>query len=579
MPAAGGGGGVASAFSGTHLQEAGVDEDDLLKTDGSFVYALHSAYASAYPSAGEVVPARLEARRILQDGSLGTAASVALDSQAVVRGMYLAEDAGRVAVLGSKQGQVALDVFDVTGGAPPAHAMQVLIDGSLISTRRIGNVLYVASTWSPDLSRYWSPPGTPEPQVEATLAELNASALLPTIRVGGAPARPLVEEQDCQLQPASASRSLQLTTLTAIDLSTPALERRSRCFVGNGDTLYMSTAAVYVATSRNYWLAADVMPAALPEQATTDIHKFTLQGLQLAYRGSAEITGHLGWDRQKMPYRMSEHQGDLRVVTYTGTTGWTGVADATLARQTPASPATLTVLRESAPAGRLVRVATLPNARRPAPLGHEGEQVYAVQFAGPLAYIVTFRRTDPLYVLDLSDPADPRATGELAIPGFSDYLFPLANGKLLGVGKDATDEGLLQGLKIALFDVSDPALPLLLSSRSLGERGSSSALDYTRHGINIFRDGGQARIALPVRLVETVSGEPRYTRQGLARYVVDTAAGTLAERAMLVATQFDGSSADTDRFAQFHLAGERSVQSARATYYLSGGEVRHIAEP
>lgn len=553
-------------ISGTILQEAGVDEDDLLKTDGSTVYSLHP---------GGVAP-RLESRPIRQDGSLGAPAGVALDPQSQPSGMYLAEGGGRIAVVGSKQGKVSLDTFNVSGGLP-AHATQVLIDGYLVSTRRIGNVLYIASTWTPDLSAYWFPPGTPAPQIEASLAGLNASTVLPTIRVGSAPAQPLVEERDCRLQPASASLSLQLTTITAIDLSAPALERRSVCFVGNGDTLYMSTSAAYVATSRNYWLAADIMTSVLPQQTTTDIHKFALRDLQVSYRGSAEIPGHLGWDREKTPYRMSEHQGNLRVLTFTGSTGWVGIPTiaastaATSTRPEPASPATLTVLREASGSAGLVQVAQLPNRQRPAPIGHEGEQVYAVHFAGPLAYVVTFRRTDPLYVLDLSDPADPKPVGELAIPGYSDYLFPLANGKLLGVGRDATESGTMLGLKIALFDVTNPALPALLSSRTLGDRGSSSTLDFSRHGINIYTQGTHVRIALPVELVTGPLGGTQATQRGLARFVVDTAAGTLEERAMVPA------GASTSEF--FSLAYERSIQAANATYYLSGGQVRYIPQP
>ena len=312
------------------------------------------------------------------------------------------------------------------------------------------------------------------------------------------------------------------------------------------------------------WIANIQLAAILPQQVTTDIHKFSLQGLGVDYRGTGEVAGTLGWDPEKVPYRMSEFNGDLRVLSFTG-------------QSRTASPATLTVLREDTAQRKLSVVSTLPSASRPAPLGRTGEQVYGVQFAGPRAYVVTFRVIDPLYVLDLSDPADPKAIGELTVPGYTDYLFPLANGKLLGVGKDATDGGLVQGVKVALFDVANPAQPRMLAGRTLGGRGSASALDFSRHGVSLFVQGSTVRVALPVRL-GTASTTSRSTyEQGLARFVVDTGAGTLTDRSVVAAMTFDNS--NWTLFAQYDLARDRAVQTAAATYYLSGGRVVATREP
>lgn len=582
-----------AGLSGTNLQEAGVDEDDLLKSDGSFIHALHlSRYDS---TSGAMTPARLTSSRIQPDGSLADAGSVALDAGASPGGMYLADSGRRIAVVGQNwnpgpaqadlllplaSSQVSLDVFDVASGGNPAPTHKVVIDGRLVATRVIGNVLYLASTWTPNLSRYRVPAGTPAAETAAALAGLKTSELLPTLRTDGGPAQPLVAESDCFLQTANASLSLQLTTVTAIDLSTPNLERRSRCFVGDAGTLYMSATHLYLASSRNYWIASMSAATLLPQQATTDIHKFALEGMQVAYRGSGEVTGHLGWDAEKAPYRMSEHNGDLRVLTFTGETGWFGPVTVTapaaaVMQQGRPSPATLTILRENPAARRLDTVGMLPNADRPAPLGREGEQVYAVQFVGPRAYVVTFRRTDPLYVLDLSNPADPKTVGELTVPGFSEYLFPLADGKLLGVGKEATADGFVQGLKLSLFDVSNPAASRELVSVKLGERGSASALDYSRHGINILQQGTQARIALPVRLSSTGPADAPRTEHGLARFTVDTAAGTLTQRPMFASRVVDGSITD---WTSYDVSRERSMQTPAATYFLSGGRVLYTPE-
>lgn len=580
------------AISGTTVQERGVDEDDRLKSDGTMLYAMHPSRVEN----GVTLPATLAAARIAADGSLQDIGSVPLRDEASAMGMYLA--ANRLAVLAQKNNYnllpnaatllpvpatstVALDVYAVAEGAKPAPQHRIEIDGWLVGSRRIGDVLYVVSSWQPDLSRYKVPANSTAAQVQQALAGLSAGALMPTVRIDGAPAQPLVTENDCFVQPANASLALQLTTITAFDLSAGGMTRSSRCFVGDGNTLYMSPRNVYIASSQQVWIATTFAATVFPRNVSTDVHKFALNGLNVEYRGSGQVAGHLGWDNEKMPYRMSEHQGDLRVVSFTGETGWTGgpVLTERMPGKTP-SPATLTVLRENTSRRSLDVVGTLPNGNRTAPIGKPGEQVYAVHFAGPRAYVVTFRRVDPLYVLDLSNPSDPRMTGELTMPGYSDYLYPLAGGDwLLGVGRDASATGVATGLKFALFDVRNPAQPRLASSMSLGDSGSMSALDASRHGINLFEQGTKTRIALPVLVNERVNGTVRLGYQGLARFEADTSQGTLVERPFVMATRFDGTIDDSRKFARYPLASERSLQSTLATYYLSGGQVTTIREP
>ncbi len=588
----------APAFSGTPLQEQGVDEDDRLKTDGQMLYALHAARVDTPTPQAD----RLGVSRIQADGNLQDLGSISLRADWRASGLFLAEEARRLAVLSSKSSygpiqpalpavtsliampterSIALDVYGVQTGALPAAQARMEIDGWLVASRRIGNVLYLVSSWTPDLSAWRVPANSTPAQVSTTLATLTAEALLPKVRVNGGAAQPLVAETDCYVQPANATLGLQLTTITAIDLASGSLQRASRCFVGDGSAVYMSPANVYIASSQQVWIAAAFTATVFPRETTTDIHKFALDGLGVTYRASGQVPGHLGWDAEKMPYRMSEHNGDLRVLTYTGDTGWSGSPQATPITTARPSPATLTVLRENAAARSLQAVASLPNGRRPAPLGHEGEQVYAVHFAGPRAYVVTFRRTDPLYVLDLSDAADPKAVGELVMPGYSEVLRPIANGNwLVGIGRDASTSGVVEGLKVALFDVRNPAAPRVAASISLGGRGSTSALDGSRHGVNILEAGGQARIALPARLTEaSTSGFSSVATQGLTRFVADTGAGTLVQQATVVATRFDGTVADAERYARYDVTTERSVQSTLGAYYLSGGEVRFAPAP
>jgi hypothetical protein len=129
----------------------------------------------------------------------------------------------------------------------------------------------------------------------------------------------------------------------------------------------------------------------------------------------------------------------------------------------------VTVLQPSD--GQLVQVGQVRGLGR-------GQQIYAVRMIGEVGYVVTFQRTDPLYTLDLSDPANPAVVGELEIPGYSAYLHPVGDGLLLGVGQDATDTGQVTGAQVSLFDVSDPAHPTRLDQVALDADGSAVEYDH-----------------------------------------------------------------------------------------------------
>ena len=109
----------------------------------------------------------------------------------------------------------------------------------------------------------------------------------------------------------------------------------------------------------------------------------------------------------------------------------------------------------------------------------KGERIYSVRFIGTTGYVVTFRQTDPLYTLDLRDPAAPKVVGELKIPGYSAYLHPAGDGRLLGLGQDANAQGRVQGMQVSLFDVRDPAHPARVAQHQ--EKGAHSEAEYDPH--------------------------------------------------------------------------------------------------
>jgi hypothetical protein len=205
---------------------------------------------------------------------------------------------------------------------------------------------------------------------------------------------------------------------------------------GSGSVVYASPRSVYVATQP--WQAQATEDG---RGVQTSVHGFDITSPDRpAYRASGSVDGTLIGQ-----YAMSEHDGHLRIATTIGRT-W-----AQREGEQPPSQSAVTVLRPVK--DRLVPVGAVTG------LG-KGERIYAVRYAGGLGYVVTFRETDPLYVLDLSDPERPVSRGELHVSGFSSYLHPVGNGLLLGIGQEV-EANRQVGAQVSTFDVNDPRQPTL----------------------------------------------------------------------------------------------------------------------
>ena len=565
-------GAPASVVSGTTLQEVGVDEADLIKSDGNSVFNLEQA--SAASSGKNVIRRqRLDAKAV--DAALTPVDSLdlAFSSDVNSTGFYLDGERQQLAVVAEGQtvwgrydawfssqywGQGATEVSLVsTADATQMRKIRNLrMTAQLIGSRRVGSTLYLVMRSYPQvpgLDPTW-PTATTEAN-QAVVNSLQSSQLLPTLSIDGAAAQPLVDAASCYTQDNNAVKSADIITVVGIDLAAATHRHAARCFTGGTEAFYLSDQSLYLATTRNDYTYNDAFPV-YSGQTSTDVHKFALNGLDIAYRGSGNVTGHLGFDQNRKSFRMGEYQGALRVITQTATTwfGWltlgvtggsTGVASTSPA---PAdSPAHLTILKESA--GELIRVSELPNAARPAPLGKAGEQLYASRFIGTRGYLVTYRLTDPLYVLDLSNPADPQVAGELQVSGYSDYLFPLTESLLLGVGKEALSDGSAgdgrfawyQGVKLSLIDVRDPTHPREAARSIVGKRGTDATVLHDHHGIALQTSGNSVRVGLPVSLADTpssyVTGAAsdyyNFSRTELQKFEIDLSAQTLTARAPL----------------------------------------------
>jgi hypothetical protein len=206
------------------------------------------------------------------------------------------------------------------------------------------------------------------------------------------------------------------------------------------------TATASAAPSVTPTAAPAPLPAPVTLPQSTGIYKFDISGPgRPVYQASGSVPGWLLGSSGSAEYSLSAWNGALRVATTT----YGSVAGGA---EHPQSA----VYELEQTGDQLIIVGKVGG------LG-AGEQIFAVRFVGPVGYVVTFRQTDPLYTLDLSDPAEPRVAGQLLLSGYSAYLYPIDSTHLIGIGQDANALGQTTGTQVSLFDVSDPAAPVRLA--------------------------------------------------------------------------------------------------------------------
>jgi uncharacterized secreted protein with C-terminal beta-propeller domain len=426
-------GAVGEDTSSTNIQEAGVDEPDIVKSDGRNVFALTGGRLTAV-DARSPVPRKLDSVPI-----------------AGLDGELLAQGRRALAISRQAGGGTILTEIDIANPAAMRVLRTLTVDGDYVSARLHDHTVRAVLRSTPralDVPIPNPPPlpipvdgGAPEAAVAAKRKPLRArkagwvpSATLRNRRTGRKRKRAIVACGDVRRTPRFTGAGM-LTVLT-IDLQKglPAVD--SDAVMTNADTVYASPTSVYVATSGGW------------ERPDTSIHRFDLAGDEsTVYRASGQVPGDL-----LNQFSLSEHKGVLRAATTDGAGS--------------ESQSHVTVLETQG--ARLERIGQVSGLGR-------SERIYAVRFIGDRGYVVTFRQVDPLYTLDLSDPRAPKVRGELKILGYSAYLHPVGEHELIGIGQDATEQGMRTGTQLSLFDVADPAAPKLLSKVTLGESTSSDA--------------------------------------------------------------------------------------------------------
>jgi hypothetical protein len=482
------------SFTGTNVQELGIDEPDLIKTDGDRILVVSENRLSYVDIAGSepILTDQitldegwghelffLDDRALLftNGGNWGGPIPVepflddvattdpSGDAEAQFAEAPLPDDYYKPEYYGPAALVYEIDLSD-PNNLTIAGSMR--IEGQYLSARAIGDHVRLAVSSGPN-QLPWLYPQNPSGEERATEANrqiIDESTLedwIPSYQLNGrevSDAGPLLACGRMH-HPAEFS-GFEVVSVLDLDLSsglaTSFSPNDAVGVLAGGQTIYSSNDRFYVATTK--WAGADLANdqerfREWSDDYETDLHAFAIApGEPTRYVASGTVRGSL-----LNQFSLDEHQGYLRVI---GTDGspWD---------ENNQSETRLVVLDEQG--DQLVAVGEVGG------LG-KGEQLFSARLMDDIGFAVTFRQTDPFYVLDLSEPTNPRVSGELKIPGVSTYLHPIGDRMVLGLGQDATEEGFQTGLKLSLFDVSDPNDPREVSVWTLPDAYSPAEHDH-----------------------------------------------------------------------------------------------------
>lgn len=613
-----------SALSETNLQEDGVDEADVVKTTWDHLFSIDHI---DQPPVESVMVGEEEHQTAVQTISryqvnpgIGNPVfdqqyrvEYPLDRYAYYsisgEGLYHhapADAPSRLFYLGSHvegnctglaRSKAQVIAWETGEDADTEAEQHLQIDGEILTSRVIGNRLYLVIRYRPDFhtiaARVLPPDTLPEQfteeEFEAIFASVSGDVLLPRVRYPNGEYRHLLGTGDILVPPQPATRlDTQLTVLSAFDLRDLDAEPVSMGIMGHLGGLYASAEAAWLAGSRPEYRIDSDGRVVRTGYRDTELHRFPITDSGFRYSGSGSIEGFLDSDPDQLAFWMSEHDGALRIMTQSRSAGdhrWGAYGQHRLS----------IVNTEPGPNGRLTTRAFLPNATQPDPIGKPDERIYAVRFFGERGYAVTFDVIDPLYAFDLADPDDPMLLGELEIPGFSDYLHPVSDTLLLGVGMNVavhTDENgiefaLNQGVQVGLFNVAEAGDPKLLDLEEIGWRGSHTPVSNAHHAFTWLpadtESGRAARFVIPVSVHAPVDGQPvddpwhSYPWQSTSALMYEIAGGSASPwlRRVANARVADPASVPDDYeywFSAYAPDAARSViYDDRVLFYFRGG--------
>ena len=436
-------------YSATNIQVAGVDEADIVKTDGEYIYLVsgnRTIIVEAYPPEQAQVLSEIE----LEGTAIGIFINgdrlVVFEHETPYYDYYDMPAVREYAIMPYVSPRLLIKVYDISNRENPRLQRELSTDGQYISSRMIGDYAYVVVN---------------EPAYEED-DEINLPRIYSEGHENEIPATDIYYSDVVDYY-------YMYTTIISINIQEDSQEPAyETILLGASSNLYVSM--------NNIYLTFPVWGRDVGDVGGTSIHRIRIEGSVMNYTASGDVPGMV-----LNQFSMDEYAGYFRVATTTyGQTTDNNVYVLDMSLNVTGSVTGL------------------------APT----ETIYSARFMGERGYLVTFKKVDPLFVIDLSDPYNPRELGYLKVTGYSDYLHPYDENHIIGIGKETTDAGEFawyQGVKISLFDVSDVSDPVEISKLEIGDRGTDSPVLWD-HKAFLF-DRARNLMVMPILLAEVDQSE------------------------------------------------------------------------
>ena len=510
----------SSDHSTTNLQVDGVDEGDIIKNDDNHIYQVNNQeliVAQIFPSDSMTVLSRIA----FKEGEFTPQELYVDDKYLVVIGSaYYAINPppGDIQPIKPEPSAIQPKLRDQALIYPPIYnklttraiiydledktnlkkIREVELDGNYVSSRKIGSNLYLIANKYLDtylIMQQESDP--PQPNYRDTVSKEEFVK---------------IDYNDIHYFPNFLEPNYLL--VAGLDLDLKDKEMQVVSYLGSSQTVYASASNLYIAVTQHQPIEQPVpMPQPTPDPAsssltppdqlyprpyktTTALYKFGLDKGETTYKTKGEVPGTI-----LNQFAMDEHNGFFRIATTTGEIWRT---------DSFTSKNNVFILNEDLQlSGKIEDIAP-------------GEKIYSVRFMGDRGYMVTFKNVDPFFVLDLKDPTSPLILGALKIPGFSDYLHPYDENHIIGFGKETVElsqngvtNAYYQGLKLAVFDVTDVSHPVEMFKTIVGDRGTDS--EVLRNHKSLLFNKEKGILSFPVTLME-VNYPGSNSKSGLLDY-------------------------------------------------------------